>query len=420
MSVRWARLASPTVVAAIGFAPALVAFLYPAQSYERVLQEHDYVAGNVRFLFLAALCFAAVLLGSVTRFQRGGAKSDLPLRCYQLATVIGPLGGAFFLLVAGLVAVSVGPAAVLGAVAGEQSSTTLRFAYGARLEELNLGFAVNLFRMAAPILVVAGLVPSRDAGHRLGRGLYWAGLGALIWLSQSRELFFFALVCAGIAIAVGKQHGLRLGRTRVAALLAVLVAFAGFAVAVQSSRFESVASASPQETVLGYTVASFNRAAAIMDGALRIPDAWNGYYWTRLAWEVPVLGPVAERATFAFFGGTRPPVSSLELAPHLELAGLRARYNVLSGLGQSWLDFRSWSVVPFLLVGAAMGRTWARAAQGSASALVVYCALAFATLDLIGHLRFSDQTVLAALLLAVLVRPRPFQAIVAPQPEPAP
>lgn len=401
----------PEAVAAIGFAPAFAAVLVPAATYERIVQEHAYAAGNGRFLLLVALAFLAFLLGARLRTRRAATAAGAPvaqallLRARNASVVLAPMGGLVFLAVSLLVLLDLGPGQVADVLLGRSPSTVLRFGYGRAVDAFQLGFVLNFFRMAAPLVVIAGVGGALDNGlTRLGRGLYWAGLGAIVVLSQSREIFLYALVAAALAFSLLRHERVRPSARTKLLLAFAFLAFVAYAVSVQESRFEAGARPALEESVLGYTVASFNRAAAIMEGALRLPEAWPGYYWTRLAWEFPVLGPAAEAVANDLFGSERPPTTSAEIVPYLAQAGLRLRYNVLSGLGQSWLDFGFLSAVPFLLVGVWMGNAWGRARRGSPGALVVYGALAYAMLDLAGHLRFSDQTVLSAVVLALVLR----------------
>jgi hypothetical protein len=401
----------PEAAAFAGFAPAFAAYLVPAAVYEAIVQERSHVAGNERFLLLATLALLAFLFGARLRTRRAAARPGQPAsesllpQARNAAVVLAPLGGLLFLAVALLVVAELGLGTVLGVLLRDQPSTVLRFGYGRVVDDRQLGFAVNAFRMAAPLVILASMGGALDNPlTRAGRGLYWAGLAAIVVLSQSREVFFTLLLSAAITFSLTRHHAYRPSLRTKAILAAAFLAFVGYAVAVQESRFEPGAEPSTAETLLGYTVASFNRAAALMDGTLRLPEAWPGYYWTRLAWEVPLVGPVAEAAANDLFASEDPPTTSAELVPHLQDAGLRPRYNVLSGLGQSWLDFGFLTWVPFLLVGAWMGNAWGRARNGSSGALVVYCALAFAMVDLVGHLRFSDQTVLSAVVLAAALR----------------
>ncbi|MGK2959495.1 MAG: hypothetical protein ACSLFB_14075 [Acidimicrobiales bacterium] len=130
--------------------------------------------------------------------------------------------------------------------------------------------------------------------------------------------------------------------------------------------------------ILGYTVASYNRLAAALDGDLNFPFGGTGTYAFRFLDHIPLLDRWLDISEIL---GT-PSSESVWLSEFSAVyqAGLDGRYIWASTFGYLYLDLGLFIFFYLFIVGMLMGWSWKNMLDGGSTGIVIYPWFAFSVL----------------------------------------
>ncbi len=148
--------------------------------------------------------------------------------------------------------------------------------------------------------------------------------------------------------------------------------------------------------VMGYTVASYNRLAVLLEGGVRFPYGGTGTYAFRFLGNVPFFSRWIDFAGLMGMPATE--VVWLSEFPAIFRAGLDGRYIWVSAFGYIYSDI-GFFVFPYLfIVGILSGWLWKSLSQGKALGVVLYPWFAFSIVFWFGsnYLAYPRLLTLAA------------------------
>lgn len=294
-------LISPGALSYLFFAYALIAFLLPSSIYEDLMGEPYFANGNFRMLSFAAGCVLCVKLGiafakiykgdeeQVRSVQRSPDESQSKRRSVIIVAVV-------------FIGLNLVSAAIL--VQRNQDKIVSALLMGEQTgDELKTNLVVEGAMLAVnPLLILAAwiLYSLRLSGDR-SRAVYILMLCSILLSAfiSTIKLARYELLPLIIGMAVIKlldqsRKGRRIGGKPLwlvllygSLALGVFVIFMN--IRGQSSGDEGIAS-----TFTGYTVASFNRLALLLDGQLTSTYGGTGAFVLNFLSNIPVIGSISE------------------------------------------------------------------------------------------------------------------------------
>jgi hypothetical protein len=200
-----------------------------------------------------------------------------------------------------------------------------------------------------------------------------------------------------------RQGRLRPGRLLVAGTGAFIFAI-GYFVLVSITRSQaSDGAAHGMEKLVGFTIGSYNRFAAMLDGVLVVPGG-GGYYWTQWLWEMPVVRNFfdLESAARGIFGAI-PPSGFDERTTYIYSAGLDGTITSFTIFAHSYVDFGWLGFAPFVAYGFLARLVWVAFKDARPWAIVLYPQVLWSILEWRGTIWIARESMLVLMLAAVAV-----------------
>ncbi len=159
----------------------------------------------------------------------------------------------------------------------------------------------------------------------------------------------------------------RLALSSFLAAVAILGAFVALQIARGSARVDGVIA-----SILGYTVVSYNRLAALMLGVMHYAYRGKGGYLVAFLTENERFHTIREQMGL-------PNSYQLWLSefPSVQMSGLNSAYNWASVFGYVYSDLGWWTPLYLCAAGIAAGFLWARFRAGTTFGIVLYPWMAF-------------------------------------------
>lgn len=394
---------SPIGLALISYAFFVMTTLIPPATYEAIMFEPDRIFLNLRaHLFVLCCIFSFVsgvfLLRSMS--LRGGISGAQKGALDRYAIIIPLIVGVALNLVSVLIILQNNPGQMIAWLISAKTAKENLDPSNAFLHALPLLFGVcwwGLWRL----LEWEKQIGRRDCLVRaiLGVGFLLAVFSAAIKVARydlMPGIFGFFLIYLiskyGRAHLPLRKYAIKLAWTFFL-LMGIFVLFSwlrGFTTVIELL-----------QNVGGYTFASYNRLAAILDGDLRYPYAGSGIYGFHFLTHIPLLDRWIDVGSL--LGMPSPRYVWLSEFSAVSAAGLDRRYIWGSAFGYVYSDL-GWFVIPyFFLLGVLSATLWSKIIRGRVVGIIVYPWFAFSILFWLGSnfVAYSQLITLsgAALLL---------------------
>jgi hypothetical protein len=396
---------SPIGLAMFSYALFLVAWLFPPGAYSNILGEPDKMFGNVQLFVFFSLCVFAFVVGVKVWDML------VPPRTRPSSIGEPAMSRIAFILL---------PLTALTAVSAYSSWAIIRnnsliilllmSQQGEAIKES--GVATGAISISTPLLIgVIWWAYWRHGDIRWKRGELIAVrcaiavascavlVAAALAMSRSQLLTF----STGIAILIVFRRSSVVGSRRrdIAMLLgcsaiSVVLLFLAFAFVrgTQSSR-------DLLGQLIGYTIASYNRLAAILDGSMRYPYAGRGTY-------------LSGALSFSHFVNNIIPYSHMVGAPDyldqwysefgaVDRAGLSGRLIWSGAFGYMYSDLGWFTPMLLALYGLLYGGVWSSMRQGRVLGLLLYPWCGFCVLFWVGSNYLLDFTMVVFLFEAIVL-----------------
>lgn len=288
---------SPDVLVYLYLVYALIAFLFPARTYENLMNEPYFAGGNIRMLLFAIGCVVCLKIGMTFVKVKVPDSNQLD----SASTSMEEARRKSLILVAvGVIAVNVASAFILFQQNREQivSALILGQQTGQQLKDELVAEGAMLATNPLLILAAWTLYSLRLAGDksRVVLGLMASSVLLSIIISTIK-LARFELLPLIIGMATIKLLSQSWSDRRAGKRLRSVLAYGGIGlcafVIFAAIRGQSSGANTLRETFVGYSVASFNRLAALLDGQLVSTYGGTGAFVLNFLSNVPVIGSLS-------------------------------------------------------------------------------------------------------------------------------
>ncbi|HZD50809.1 MAG TPA: hypothetical protein VE178_18835, partial [Silvibacterium sp.] len=390
------NLCSPYGIAMASYFLFLLAWVFPPGIYTHYIHELDLMYLNPMVLLYYTACVAAFLFGvrGIDFFVRAAAHSTpkiqlrytSPLMYLALPLALaGALCFVYMLLIG----------------SGLNFIALIATRQGDVMKQANTGGSSSAM-WGSTLFLLTGV-------------LWWAGFRAsqLHLRGIARKAFYFIFAaCLGVDVFTclatfdrtnlmpllagctiiylflkSRSGDLKLTRLAVTGfgfVFAIFASFIGLQFARGASRLDALLS-----SMLGYTVVSYNRMAAMIAGAMHYAYEGKGAYVVAFLLQNDRLSGVRDQMGL-------PAAYGLWLSefPSLSAAGLNANYNWSSVFGYLFSDLGWWTPVYMFAAGLLAGYLWSRFRSGTTIGIVLYPWIAFWILFWFGwNLLFEARSV---------------------------
>lgn len=418
----WWFVLSPAAGVIWSSAVALIAFLFPRGYYEQLIWETNYVHFNLWVLAYVTLCVTAFAVGyglhqrlaKPSRVRKSPEQRNRHERSMRILLLIGVciflLPISIYALVSILSTVPV--STILNAMLGRESSLVLRQGATQAFGERNIGFAFLAVASCVPWLIWNALdvrasrrrdSPEAYVAVALVCGLLLVTLFSA-FLVQSRGQLLYPVFTAILAWTAFRM---RQGRIRPKTLLPVgmgaLIFALGYFSVISITRSQTSSGLSyALGKLVGYTVGSYNRFAAALDGRLALPGG-GGYYWTQGIWNLPGLNGLFGLDSIATnIFGVLPPVGFSERTAYIFSAGLDKSITSFTIFTHSYVDFGWFGFLPFVAYGFLARLAWIGFREGRSWALIIYPEVLWSIVDWRGYIEIARSLPFLALVAAAV------------------
>lgn len=395
-------LLSPAALCLVSFLLATCSALFPRRFYEQLIGERDFAHLNIELMLLVGLCCAAFIVGTWITAAAPSLQRPPAPREYSRHVPLALLIATDLLLALNILSILRGNPDIV---------TMLILQEGAQLKQRDE--LQQSFGLAAPMVQAAlwwfVLREQAPAGAGNSRRLMFGALvgitvllfltSATLRLSRGDLIPFFV----GTAIAFSFRGAQR----RHIPLVRQLSYFgaAGLGIALIFIAFSMLRGADSAETLLsdlvGYTIASFNRLAALLDGQMHFPYGGTGVYFSGFVSfneSFSRLLPLAEWLDLPTFNTMWE--SEFDAVGR---AGLNENLIWATAFGYLYSEvgwFTPWLFIPY---GALAQWAWIRLAHGSPIAATVYPWIAFCVLFWLGTNFLLDTKFFVILIIGMLI-----------------
>jgi hypothetical protein len=373
------NLCSPYGLAVVPYLIFLVAWVFPPDIYSYYIHEQDLMYLNPAVLAYFTACVAAFLLGvrivdhfspvaSVTSTPKIQLRSGSQLLYLCTPMVLAAIPCFVFMM---LIASAMNFVALIMTQQGDvmkqanngSSSTAL---WGSGLFLLTgalwwAGFRASQLRLTG-------------VKRRVFRLVFAACLGVdiLTCLATFDRTNLMPLLAGCTVVYLffatrGKVKLARLATLSFGSAFAIFVAFVGLQFARGASRLDAFIT-----SILGYTLVSYNRMAAMVLGVMHYQYEGKGAYVIAFLLQNDRLSPIRDRMGLP----TAYEVWASEF-PSLSASGLNPYFNWLGVFGYLFSDLGWWTPLYMLAAGLIAGYLWSRFRMGKTFALVCYPWMAF-------------------------------------------
>ncbi len=374
------NLCSPYGIAVVPYCVFLFAWVFPPNLYSYYVHEPDLMFLNPAALLFYTACVSGFLIGvrAILQFTPGVSPTEAP--AIQLRS-----NSPLLYLTVPLIVAAV-PCFILMLLIGS-----------------GLNFVSLILTQQGDVMKMAN---NGGGGSALwGSGLFlltgclwWAGYRAIqlqLGRTKRRIFLFVYVVCLGVDILTClasfdrtnlmplltgciivylflKTRRANVKLTRLAAIgfgstFVIFASFLGLQFARGASRLDAFIT-----SMLGYTIVSYNRMAAMIGGAMHYPFEGKGAYVVAFLLENGRLSDLRDRMGLPTSYGLW-----LSEFPSLRASGLNLSYNWSSVFGYLFSDLGWWTPVYMFAAGLIAGYLWSRFRAGSTFGIACYPWIAF-------------------------------------------
>ncbi|MBA2713110.1 MAG: hypothetical protein H0U55_06090, partial [Rubrobacteraceae bacterium] len=417
-------LISPATAVLWSCAVALIAVLFPPGYYERLVGEQDHVFLSLPVVLYVVLCVSAFALGyrlhgglmsllsnrrrTLPEGPRPGQHAIIPV-VLGVCLVLIPISAYLVVSIASSMSLS----GIASALLGNESSLLLRRSAHEVFSEGNVSYVFIATTAIVPWLVWQALDIRSSRRRASAEGYVAVALVCVLLLliamsallvQGKGELLYPVLAALVVWIAFRLRQGrLRQRRLLVAGMGAFVFAIGYFSLVSITRAQASNGVAHSAETLVAFTVGSYNRFAALLDGALAVPGG-GGYYWTSWLWEMPVVQNFfdLQSAAMRIFGAI-PPSGFGQRTQYIYSAGLDGHLTSWTIFAHSFVDFGWLGFAPFIVYGFLARLVWVAFKDARPWAIVLYPQVLWSLLEWRGTLWIARDSMVAFVLLAVAV-----------------
>src|SRR5829696_4441781 len=421
----WWFFISPAAAVVWSSAVALTAVLFPPGYYERLIGEPNYVHLNLPLVLYVGLCVLAFAFGyrlhrglalvrsagrRRTPRERSRPRQQMIIPVVVVACIV-LIPVSAYLLVSVLSTTSL--SAIIGSLVGDQSSLTLRQSTHETFSQENISYVFVATVVLVPWLVWQALGIRASRRRASAEGYVAVALVSLLLLLVTMnsvlvqgkgELLYpvLATLVAWVAFRL-RQGRVRPRRLFAAGAGAFTFAIGYFALISITRARASDGAAHAAEKLVAFTVGSYNRFAAVLDGILEVPGG-GGYYWTQWLWEMPVVQNIIdlESAATRIFG-VIPPSGFDERTSYIFGAGLDGTITSFTIFAHSFVDFGWFGFAPFVVYGFLSRLAWVAFKDAKPWAIVLYPQVLWSILEWRGTVWIARDAMLVFVLVAVAV-----------------
>jgi hypothetical protein len=418
----WWFLISPAAALVWSSAVALTAVLFPPGYYERLIGEQDHVYLSLPVVLYVGLCVSAFAVGyrlhsGLMSLRTNGRRTprERPRQQVIVPLVVGacvvliPVSAYLILSIARTMSLS----AIIASLLGNQSSLALRQSAHEAFSEGNISYVFIATTTMVPWLMWQALGIRASRRRASVEGYVAVALVSVLLLLvavssllvQGKGELLYPVLAALVAWIAFR---LRQGRLRPRSLLVAGTGAFAFAIGYFSLVSITRAQASngvahAAEKLVAFTVGSYNRFAAMLDGTLVVPGR-GGYYWTEWLWEMPVVQNVfdLESAATRIFGAI-PPSGFYERTSYIYSADLDGHLTSITVFAHSYVDFGWFGFAPFVAYGFLGRLTWVAFKDARPWAIVLYPQVLWSILEWRGTLWIARDSMIVFVLIAVAV-----------------
>jgi hypothetical protein len=417
------RLLSPYGLALISSAVFLFAWLFPPKIYSYYIQEPDLLFFDLRSLLFFSVCVIFFLLGVglVNRWFPNRSAIHKEARTRVLSPVLFilfPLITTIGFCVASCVLILKEYPLIIAALLTQN---------GSAIKNSELAMNIPFGRASTLLMGILWWAHWRYPQLEMGRTsqfivkfflfLGYLSILAIAILKLSRNDLI--LIFVGTIILLGILQDFNGGiRTRRLAVYSLAVGGGIIALFLLFSFIRGVSPNGFIRDVMGYTIASYNRLAAVVDYRLRYEYAGHGVYLFSFAAfnnKLNNLIPISEMLQWpSFYDWWQSEFSSVWNA------GLNGNFIWAGTFGYIFADIGWFAPLMVFVYGTATGWAWRAIKKGKAYGLVMYPWFAFCVLFWFGTNNIVESKVVIFILLACIlavyerifcIRPIPLQVV---------
>jgi hypothetical protein len=420
----WWFLISPAAAVVWSSAVALIAVLFPPGYYERLILEPNYIYLSLPVVLYVGLCVLAFVFGyklheGLALFRSNGRRAPrersssgqqliIPV-VVAACVVLIPVSAYLLVNIVSTTSLS----EIIRSLVGAQSSLMLRKGTHEAFSEGNLSYVFRAIMALVPWLVWQALGIRASRLRASAEGYVAVALVSLLLLmitvtsllQQGKGELMYPVLAALVAWVAFR---LRQGRPRPMRLLvagtgAFIFGIAYFVLVTVTRSQASDGVVFGMQKLVAFTVGSYNRFAAILDGALVVPGG-GGYYWTQWLWEMPVVQNIfdLESAATRIFGVI--PLSGFdERTSYIGSAGLHETLTSFTIFAHSYVDFGWLGFAPFVAYGFLARLVWMAFKDARPWAIVLYPHVLWSILEWRGSLWVAKESILVFVAVAVAV-----------------
>ncbi len=377
------HLVSPYGIAIIPYAFFLFAWNFPPNVYTHYVREPDLMYHNPTVLLFYTVCVVAFLLGARIAPQvRAIASSDISSPRIRLR-----FGSPLVYVLVPLLVAAIPCLIFVGLIAASNNFVTLLLSQqGDAIKQVNqtgsLGgsdfWGSSLFLLTGVLwwsAFRASQLELAGAARRLFGAVFAAAfvIDVLACLGTFDRTNLMPLLAGLIVIYLffkTRASDVKLAKLVMivlASVLGILAVFIALQLARSASHLDALIS-----SVLGYTIASHNRLAALITGVMHYVYQGKGAYLVAFITQNDRFSGLRDQMGLPNFF-----VLWLSEFGSLSASGLNSSYNWAGVLGYLFSDLGWWTPVYMAVTGIFAGALWSRFRAGMTIGLVVYPWLAF-------------------------------------------
>lgn len=354
---------SPSGLCLFSFLIALISWIIPSLTYKNIVGEKDYYSLDLVSMAWVVLCSLSYFIGILvfislrikisTRNEIYYRSSIITLVPYIIVTTLGYI----FLLIKGLG----GYQQYISVMTNFGSDYNRLLVYNA-LQTLNIGWIPQLLFPFIAYLSFLIFSNKNSAKQKIIIASAIFFYLCAIFPSQTKAsiISFFVIFVFGYFYALNKENRLNVIKSIVtlSALIVLSLTFFVAAQSVKQGRDFSSASGVLKELV-GYGPASFNRLAAVLHDELSLPNRDIGYYTNTWYWDSPGKSFIDKNLENIGFDIPQPGFENwLATFKAVKDAKLNDNFIWVTSYGESFVDYKYWGLIWFILYGFASQMAW--------------------------------------------------------------
>ncbi|MFS2042463.1 hypothetical protein [Stenotrophomonas geniculata] len=404
MKIRTSRI---ILISPVGFAMIAYAFFWactmvPPSVYQGIMHENNYMFMHLPSHLLVGGCVVAFIFGAtVLRARASGPADHLDNRRAMRASFIALpiLGLSMINIISIALLLENNPNLLTGWISDGRSAKMDLDATGAMTNALPALYATCWW----------GLWRTMDREHITGKP-QWT-LRAILVIATLISIYsalvkvarYDLLPCVfGLAV-VYLSHKYSTGKLKLSgsftSFAAIALIVVGLFLAMAWLRGSDEV-AILGKNVAGYTAASYNRLAAILDGAMKLPYSDTGVHAFKFLTYIPIANRWIDFP--ALFGMPTKEDAWLSEFGAVAQSGLDGSYIWSSAFGYVYSDIGIFSIAYFLIIGMLSQRAWKSAISGRSLGLFTYPWIAFSILFWMGDNFIAHSKIIVFIGMGIL------------------